>query len=141
MLCKALHNIHALVPEMIYDPVNDCIKPFHHFNFTSLRKTWQYELNHLLKKQFGKYFVPYANKSYIDQDKGFYVYARAARDDPETSSRSYSTDVAGCVSYMMRYAARPAMAESRLVSYDKKTKTVAWYYNDHKTEKRDDTDG
>ena len=113
-------HIHALVPEIIYDPVNDCLKPFHHFNFTSLRKTWQYELNHLLKKQFGKYFVPYANKSYIDQDKGFHVYARAARDDPETSNRSYSKDIAGCVSYMMRYA------------------TVAWYYNDHKTEKRED---
>ena len=32
-------HIHALVPEMIYDPVNDCVKPFHHFNFTSLLKT------------------------------------------------------------------------------------------------------
>ena len=130
-------HIHALVPEMIYDPVNDCVKPFHHFNFTNLRKTWQYEVNRLLKQQFGRDFIPYAKRSYINQDKGLYVYARYTRDDPETSNRSYSKDIAGCVCYMMRYAARPAMAESRLISYDKKTKTVAWYYNDHKTEKRE----
>lgn len=131
-------HIHALVPELIYDPVNDCIKPFHHFNFTSLRKTWQYELNHLLKKHFGRSFNPYANRSYIDQDKGFYVYAKYTQTDSETSNRSFSKDVAGCVSYMMRYAARPAMAESRLISYEKKSRTVSWYYNDHKTEERID---
>lgn len=39
---------------------------------------------------------------------------------------------------MMRYAARPAMAESRLISYEKKSRTVSWYYNDHKTEERID---
>ena len=38
----------------------------------------------------------------------------------------------------MRYAARPAMAESRLISYEKKSKTVSWYYNGHKTEDRID---
>ena len=37
---------------------------------------------------------------------------------------------------MMRYASRPAMAESRLISYDRKTHIVKWYYNDHKTEQR-----
>ena len=131
-------HIHALVPEMIYDPVNDCIKPFHYFDFKSLRKTWQYELNYLMRKHFGKKFFRYANRSYIDQDKGFYVYAKAAKDDSESSGRSYSKDVAGCVNYMMRYAARPAMAESRLVSYDKNSGTVSWYYNDHKTEERID---
>ena len=39
---------------------------------------------------------------------------------------------------MMRYAARPAMAESRIVSYDKETDQVQWFYNDHKTEERID---
>ena len=39
---------------------------------------------------------------------------------------------------MMRYAGRPAMAESRIVSYNKKTDEVSWFYDDHKTEERID---
>ena len=39
---------------------------------------------------------------------------------------------------MMRYASRPAMAESRIVSYNKETDEVHWFYDDHKTEKRVD---
>lgn len=37
---------------------------------------------------------------------------------------------------MMRYAARPAMAESRITSYNKDTDDVVWFYDDHKTEER-----
>ena len=37
---------------------------------------------------------------------------------------------------MMRYAGRPVMAESRLISYDKENNEVSWYYEDHKTEER-----
>ena len=130
-------HIHALVPELIYDPEKDCIKPFHYFNFTSLRKTWQYELNRLMLDYFGQPFRPYMNRSYIDQDKGFYVYARYKKEDQNPDpDKQYSKNIAGCVSYMMRYASRPAMAESRLISYDRKTHIVKWYYNDHKTEQR-----
>ena len=41
-----------------------------------------------------------------------------------------------CVSYMMRYAGRPAMAENRIISYDKKSDLVSWWYDDHKTNER-----
>lgn len=37
---------------------------------------------------------------------------------------------------MIRYAARPAMAESGLISYSKKTNTVKWWYEDHRIEQR-----
>ena len=37
---------------------------------------------------------------------------------------------------MMRYAGRPVMAESRLISYDRENDEVSWYYEDHKTEER-----
>ena len=30
------------------------------------------------------------------------------------------------------------MAESRITEYNKKSKTVSWFYNDHKYEKRHD---
>jgi hypothetical protein len=131
------HNVHALVPVLIYDPVKDEIKHFHHFDFKNLRMTWQYELNRLMLDHFGNSFRPYLNTSYKVQENGFYVYARYSKEDlKESKNKSYSKDVAGCVNYMMRYASRPAMAESRLVSYDKKTKMVHWFYNDHKTEER-----
>ena len=39
---------------------------------------------------------------------------------------------------MMRYAGRPAMAESRIVSYDSQSDKVSWYYEDHQTDQRMD---
>ena len=37
---------------------------------------------------------------------------------------------------MMRYAGRPAMAESRIISYDKDSDKVSWWYDDHTTGER-----
>ena len=37
---------------------------------------------------------------------------------------------------MMRYAGRPAMAESRILSYDKTNDNVSWFYEDHKTNEK-----
>ena len=37
---------------------------------------------------------------------------------------------------MMRYAARPPMAQSRITYYNKKTDEVIWYYDSHKTNER-----
>lgn len=131
-------HIHALIPEVLYDPVNDCIRPFHHFDFKNLRRTWQYELNRLMKEHFGTEFTPVMNSSYKIQDNGFYVYARYIEDDMKDSKRKapYSKDVSACVNYMMRYAGRPAMAENRILSYDKENDQIRWYYDDHKTNER-----
>ena len=37
---------------------------------------------------------------------------------------------------MMRYASRPPMAESRIISYDEDTDDVCWFYDDHATNER-----
>ena len=131
-------HIHALVPEMIYDPVNDCIKKFHHFDFKNLRLTWQYELNRLMLDHFGSSFRKMMNTSYQQQENGFYVYAKYMEEDKDNpdKDKSYSKDVGGCVNYMMRYAGRPVMAESRILEYNRETDEVKWYYDDHKTEER-----
>lgn len=133
-------HIHALVPEIIYDPVNDCVKPFHHFDFKNLRLTWQYELNRLMQDHFGNSFRSVKNISYKQQESGFYVYAKYMEEDKDNrdNNKSYSKDVGGCVNYMMRYAGRPPMAESRITSYDKQTDQVKWFYDDHKTDERID---
>jgi hypothetical protein len=57
-------HIHALVPEMIYDPENNTIKPFSHFDFKKLRLTFQYELLRLMTEYFGDRFKQTKNNIY-----------------------------------------------------------------------------
>lgn len=135
-------HIHMLVAEMYYEPKNKkrkkdkCVQD-NYFNFTLLRKTWQYELNRLLSDHFGKKFDQLKRQSYKEQNNGFYVYAKDKDHDEEAKKeREHSKDVQGCVNYIMRYAARPAMAESRITFYNKKTDEVVWYFDDHKTGQR-----
>ena len=133
-------HIHALVPELVYDTKKKKIKHITHFDFESLRKTWQYEVNRLLKERFkdDKRIKHLIDSSYKKQDLGFYVYAKRDIGDNENedNKKSYSRNVKGCVSYMMRYAGRPVMAQSRIISYDKCNDDILWYYEDHKSEER-----
>ena len=86
---------------------------------------------------FGSQFKPLKNLAYRKNTDDFYVYAKDRDPDEEGQrERDHSKDVQGCVSYMMRYASRPAMAESRIISYNKETDEVVWFYDDHKTGKR-----
>ena len=79
-----------------------------------------------------------SNNSYRKQDEGFYVYARKETDDDENkyTRNINSQNVKGCVNYMMRYAGRPAMAQSRITYYNKDSDDITWYYEDHKTDQR-----
>jgi hypothetical protein len=134
-------HIHALVPEMIYDPENNTIKPFSHFDFKKLRLTFQYELLRLMTEYFGDRFKQTKNNIYRDHGKGFYVYAKYnSYDLSETEGKKidHIKGVKQKVNYIMRYASRPAMAESRIVSYDKNTNTVHWFYNRHEDDMRVD---
>lgn len=131
-------HIHALVPELIYDSKKDEIRQITHFNYESLRKTWQYEVNRLLIERFGKKKMQsLIDWSYRTKDNGFYVYAKAdIKDDGKYINTNISNNVKGCVNYMMRYAGRPVMAESRILSYSKHNDNVSWFYEDHKTEEK-----
>lgn len=130
-------HIHALVPEVVYDPKKKNYKKMSHFHYESLRRTWQYELNRFMIERFGRSFRKFASHSYIHQNKGFYVYAKKPyRSTNQNYQKSESENVNECVNYMMRYASRPAMAESRILSYDKKTDRITWFYDDHTTEER-----
>ena len=132
-------HIHALVPELIYDSKNNQIKHINHFSYESLRKTWMYEVNRLLQGYFpnSKEIKRLINNEYKKRDNGFYVYAKAdLKDDGRYTKNINSKNVKDCVNYMMRYAGRPVMAESRLISYDSKTNDVSWWYEDHTTNKK-----
>ena len=101
--------------DLVYDPDNDSIISFHHFDFNKLRFTFQFELLRLLKESMGPSFKPIVNQIYKKQDKGFYVYARTMKDDLKYNKETNSKNINGCVNYCMRYASRPAMAESSIL--------------------------
>lgn len=132
-------HIHCLIPELIYDPSTDSYKHFKYFSFSNLRKTWQYEITRLLFQFYPDDFKSTKNNAFKKFDNGFYVYAKDNSFDSKNSyfsNKNYSSNVKACVSYMMRYASRPAMAESRITSYDIKNDKVSWFYDDHKTNER-----
>lgn len=131
-------HIHALVPEMIYNSDKNKIRAFHHFDFTKLRKTFQFELIRLVEEAGGLSKKGERDRLYRQHPNGFYVYAKYMEDDKENEDKQYSKDINGCISYCMRYAGRPAMAESRITRYERSTDTVEWFYNDHKDNQRYD---
>ena len=128
-------HIHCLVPEISYNSSTDTCKQFAFFSFEALRKYWQYEVNRLMSLHFGNAFYAIKNKSFNKYNQGYYVYARCDKQE-STKGKSYSKNIGGCVNYMMRYAARPPMAQSRITYYNKKSDEVTWYYDDHKTNER-----
>ena len=111
------------------------LKMFHHFNFSRLRKTFQYQLIHLIIESGGLSKLEERNRLYKEHPKGFYVYAKSKSDNNDSNN---GKNIQGCVNYFIRYAGRPAMAENRITEYNKESKTVSWFYNDHKDEKRHD---
>jgi len=85
-----------------------------------LRKRFQTILLNLLEKALGKAtFRPFKNAIYANYSKGFYVNA----------PRSDKRDVKATVKYTIRYTGRPAMAESRILSYD--GEFVTFFYERH----------
>ena len=101
----------------------------------------QFELIRLIQEAGGLKKTEEKNRLYKDHPKGFYVYAKFKSNDNDSndaSANKNSKDIQGCVNYFIRYAGRPAMAENRITEYNKESKTVNWFYNDHKDEKRHD---
>jgi hypothetical protein len=127
-------HIHSLVPEMIYDKKNDIITPFTHFNYPKLRKTFMFELLRLIDEEVDYSFYKEKSELYRKYKDGFYVYAKPMEEFEEFSKKDHSKNINACISYCMRYAARPAMAESRIDNYDIDKQTVTWHYTDHKTD-------
>ncbi len=134
-------HIHCLVPEIVYNPVKDIIKKFHHLDFKKLRKTFQFEILRLMHEYFGDSFKKFKNDSYSNHKDGFYVYAKYdnySLSDTDNININQIKTVEAKVMYIMRYASRPAMAESRITKYDSKNNMVYWYYDRHEDNQRVD---
>ena len=105
-------HIHCLIPELIYSFKNqDKIKTFHHFNFIKLRKTFQFELIRLIQEAGGL--------KKPEEKKVIKTTQKVSMSMPNSNPYNASND-----------------ASSNKNS--KESKTVSWFHNDHKDEKRHD---
>ena len=94
-----------------------------HFPYKMLRKRYQATLLHLLHKALGSSFYHLKTKLFKTYTNGFYVYAKS---DNKITKKS--------IDYIVRYAGKPAMAQSRILNYN--GKYVTFYYDRHQDNKR-----
>jgi hypothetical protein len=92
---------------------------FDHINYEGLRRSWQFSL---LKRLSAKITCPafktLVDKLYADHNSGFYV------NSPPIKHFS-----AGVINYIVRYAGRPVLAQSRITNYD--GDSVTFTYTPH----------
>ena len=116
-------HIHMLISEGA-SGISIPWKKFDFFPYLMLRKKWQTTLLFNLEQYLGKSSFKFMkNLLYQNNPNGFYVYAK-----PNLSS---SYDV---VNYIIRYIARPAMAQSRIISID--DEFISFWYQRHEDNQR-----
>jgi len=125
-------HIHTLIAECTIDK-NGKKKPYHYFNYESLRKAF---MNQLLKRMYRFLLFHFSDKEelnsfikirlrlYREYDDGFYVHA------PQKNIKN-SQDIKKVVNYVCRYAGHPAISETRITNYDFENKTISYYYEPH----------
>lgn len=99
-----------------------------HFNYESYRKTFQKILLDKMYNKLGRSFYSIKCKMYNTFNNGFYVRAAAQQ----------FKNIKKGIEYVLRYAGRPVMAESRITNIDYEKNEISYYYEDHKTNKRVD---
>lgn len=98
------------------------------FPYEMLRKRWRKILldrigENLERGQLKKEYKKLKNKLYMEYKDGFYVYGKGEVNNSKAAAK-----------YIGRYAARPAIAESRIVDYD--GEIVTFQYTDHADNKK-----
>jgi len=92
---------------------------FDHINYEGLRRSWQFSLLKLLsEKIITPSFKALVDKLYADHNAGFYVNAPPVKN--------FSN---GVINYIVRYAGRPVLAQSRITNYD--GSSVTFTYTPH----------
>ena len=112
-------HLHCLVTEGGFKR-NGMWVDVNYFPYEMLRKCWQYQLLTRLGKELKDTILNHRliDKMFNKYPKGFYVRAK------DTVSNKK-----GMVRYIGRYIRHPAVAESRIISYDG-TEVVFWYKDD-----------
>ena len=116
-------HVHILVTEGAAGDIT-AWKKIDFIPYTMLRKRWQKILLDELEKEIGKRkFRQLKNKLYKEKQEGFYVYGKGEIKNEKAA-----------MNYVGRYTGRPAMAESRIISYD--GEKVTYYYERHEDGER-----
>ena len=126
-------HLHVLCTEgaMNQDHTYKSVKYLH---YESFRKSFMKQILDKMKVALQsnteelRIFQKLVNTIYKEKTNGFYVNA-----PPNDMKKSGKDQV---VKYMIRYAGKPAMAQSRIISYNKNNKTIKYYYQDHLTNER-----
>ena len=125
-------HVHCLVTEGGMAN-NNCYKHIQFINYETLRKAFMKQLldkmrNALPKgsKEYKQFMTLRVNLYRLDSN-GFYVYAPPVHVKGDGKKQ--------VVQYIIRYAGRPPMAQSRITSYDFSNKSISYWYEDHKTNK------
>jgi hypothetical protein len=117
-------HIHALCTEGALGDA-DVFRHVHHISYTALRKRFQAILLNMIEKSLGKEnFRVLKNKIYANTQNGFYVRAKPSK------LRSIKEGI----KYIVRYAGRPVMAQSRIINYD--GQNITFYYERHEDGQR-----
>ena len=119
-------HIHMLVTEGAMGNISKW-KDFSFFPYEMLRKRFMTTLLSMLSKVIpSQEFKKIKNELYKDYNNGFYVHA----------PNSHFSNVKNAIKYITRYTNRPAMAESRIISYDPDVPSVTYYYDRHEDNER-----
>ena len=119
-------HIHVIIAEYIVDKHKN-LKKMNYFNYDALSKRFMKFLLDRMQEYFGKdNFKDTKTKMYLKYKNGFYVNNKLEDDGYKFNS------IENLIRYLTRYCARPAMAESRIISYD--GDNVTFYYYDHTNE-------
>jgi len=108
-------------------------KPISYINYEVLRKSFMKCLLSKMKEFYANQpdelwkLKQRINQIYRENTDGFYVHA------PTMNQKSGKDAV---TAYIIRYAGRPVMAQSRILSLNHSNRMITYYYEDHKTEER-----
>ena len=109
-------HVHMIVTEGGFDINGSFVQLGNYIPYNALHKTWEYNILKELKKHIPQGIV---EEAYSKYPNGFCVYVREER----ISSRK------GLVKYIGRYVRHPAIANSRIIAYNKEA--VKFCYEDH----------
>lgn len=99
-------HIHMIMSLKCYGETKN--RTIRYFCYEKMRKFWQKEILDLMKeKSKSPKMRMLINRLYREKNNGFYIYAKGE-----------ISDIKIITNYVGRYVGRPAIAESRIVSYD-----------------------
>ena len=131
-------HIHVLIAERTLN-LSGRLSKYDYFHFDSLRKSFMRQLlknmyaflkEHALKSELAA-FYRLKNQLYKRYVDGFYTHGPKLINHSRVAMQKIAE-------YIARYAAHPAISESRITAVDFVNHTVSYYYDPHEDDHQDD---